>query len=229
MLMFDWLPGFDEQSAGVKDFYGCKYVTKAHLFFVKNYRMSNTADRRERSSAMNHIALAQNILGQGLRIGHGIVGGEEEEPAYIMDDAPVFHVRRNTPQSEPEFDRTKAFKWGEFTHPSLMMGMPDAPGMIKVYVSKVDDYYAMHLSAKLDSWMSGPSSPAIRLAAYTPHLPGDTKEKAGYRLFKSVVLTMDFVDPAEIPTNYVQDSPNWEDEWSPSERCLEVMRWVRGE
>ena len=228
MLMFDWPLGFDEQSAGVKDFDACKYVTTPPLFFVKNYRMSNTTDRRERSSAMNHIALAQNVLGQGLRIGHGIVGGEEEEPAYIIDDAPVFHVRRNTPQNEPEFDRTKAFKWGEFNHPFLMMGMPDAPGEIKVYVSKVDDFYLMHLSAKLDSWMSGPSSPAIRLAAYTPHFPGDTKVKAGYRLFKSVVLTMDFVDPSEIPTNYFQDSPDWEDEWSPSERCLEVLRWVRG-
>jgi hypothetical protein len=40
---------------------------------------------------------------------------------------------------------------------------------------------------------------------------------------------MDLLDPAEIPTNYVQDSPDWEGDWSPSERCLEVMRWVRGE
>jgi hypothetical protein len=79
MLMFDWLLGFDEPSAGVKDFDSCKYVTTALLFFAINYRMSNTADRRERSTAMNHIALAQNVLGQGLRIGHGIVGGEEEE------------------------------------------------------------------------------------------------------------------------------------------------------
>ena len=72
--------------------------------------MSNTSDQRERSSAMNHIALAQNVLGQGLRIGHGIVGGEEEEPAFIIDDAPVFHVRRNTPQHEPDFNRTKLRK-----------------------------------------------------------------------------------------------------------------------
>ena len=179
--------------------------------------MSNRADQRERSSAMNHIALAQNVLGQGLRIGHGIVGGEEEEPAYIIDDVPVFHLRRNTPHQEPDFNRTKSLKWGEFTHPFLMMGMPGSPGEIKVYVTK------------LDSWMSGPSSPAIRLAAFTPRFLGDTKVKAGYRLFKSVMLTMDFVDPAEIPTNYVQDSPEWEDEWSPSERCLEVLRWVRGE
>jgi hypothetical protein len=192
--------------------------------------MSNTADQRERGSAMNHIALAQNVLGQGLRIGHGIVGGEEEEPAYIIDNVPVFHVRRNTPQHEPDFNRTKALKWGEFTHPFLMMGMPDAPGEIKVYVTKVDnDYYAMHLSAKLDTWMSGPSSPAIRLAAYTPHLPGDTREKAGFRLFKAVVLAMDMVSLEEIPTHYEMDSPDWEDEWSPSERCLEVMRRVRGE
>lgn len=227
--MFDWPPGFDEPPAGVKDFYGCKYVTMPLLSFAKNYRMSNTADRRERSSAMNHIALAQNVLGQGLRIGHGIVGGEEEEPAYIIDDAPVFHVRRNTPQSEPEFDRTKAFKWGEFTHPFLMMGMPDAPGELKVYVSKVDDFYLMHLSAKLDSLISGPSSPAIRLATCTPYLPSDTKVKVGYRLFKAVALAMDMVDLEEIPTNYLKDSPNWEDEWSPSERCLEVLRWVRGD
>jgi hypothetical protein len=40
---------------------------------------------------------------------------------------PVFHVRRNTPQHEPDFNRTKALKWGEFTHPFLMMGMPDSP------------------------------------------------------------------------------------------------------
>jgi hypothetical protein len=93
MLMFDSSLGFDEQSAGVKDFYGCKYDPTPLLSFVKNYRMSNTTDRRERSSAMNHIALAQNVLGQGLRIGHGIVGGEEEEPTNIIDYAPVSHVR----------------------------------------------------------------------------------------------------------------------------------------
>jgi hypothetical protein len=191
--------------------------------------MSNTADKRERSSAMNHLALAQNVLGQGLRIGHGIVGGEEEEPAYIIDDVPVFHVRRSTPQHEPGFNRAKALKWGEFTHPFLMMGMPDAPSEIKVYVTKVDnDYFALHLCAKLNPWMSGPNSPAIRLAAYTPHLPGDTREKVGFRLFKAVVLAMDMVDLEEVPTNYVKDSPDWEDDWSPSERCLEVMRWVRG-
>jgi hypothetical protein len=113
---------------------------------------------------------------------------------------------------------------------ALMMGMPDSPGEIKVYVTKVDnDYYAMHLSAKLDTWMSGPSSPTIHLAAYTPHLPGDTREKAGFRLFKAAVLAMDMVDLEEVPTKYEMDSPNWEYEWSPSVRCLEVMRWVRGE
>ncbi len=138
-------------------------------------------------------------------------------------------MRPNTPQHEPEFNRAKALKWGEFTHPFLMMGMPDSPGEIKVYVTKVNnDFYAMHLSAKLDSWMSGPSSPALRLAAYTPHLLGDTKEKVRYRLFKAVVLFMDLVDLEEIPTNYLKDSPDWEDEWSPSERGLEVMKWVRG-
>jgi hypothetical protein len=48
-------------------------------------------------------------------------------------------------------------------------------------------------------------------------------------LFKAVVLAMDMVDLEKIPTNYEQDGPDWEDEWSPSERCLEMMRWVRGE
>jgi hypothetical protein len=192
--------------------------------------MCNTADQRERSSTMNHITLAQNVLGHGLYIGQGGLGVEEEEPAYIINDVPVFHVRRNTPQHEPDFNRAKALKWGEFTHPFLMMGMPDSPGEIKVYITKIDkDYYAMHLSAKLDTWLSGPSSPAIRLAAYTPHLLGDTREKAGFRLFKAVVLSMDMVDLEVIPTNYEQDSPDWEGEWSPSERCLEVVRWVRGE
>ena len=192
--------------------------------------MRNTADQRERSSAMNHIALAQNVLGEGLRIGHGIVSGNEEEPAYIIDDTPVFHVRYNTPQSVPDYKRSNALKWGEFIHPFLMMGMPDAPGEIKVYVTKVDnDFYAMHLSAKLDTWMNGPSAPAIRLAAYTPHLPGDTREKAGLRLFKAVVLAMDMVSLEEIPTNYAMHSPDWEDQWAPSARCLEVMSWVRGE
>jgi len=35
MLMFDWPLGFDEQSAGVKDFDGCKYVTMTLLSFAK--------------------------------------------------------------------------------------------------------------------------------------------------------------------------------------------------
>ncbi|MFM7727593.1 MAG: hypothetical protein ACKO7B_12885, partial [Flavobacteriales bacterium] len=62
--------------------------------FVENYRMSNTADRRERSSAMNHIALAQNVLGQG----HAIVFpslhdlflriyyGQEVERFYVNEE-----------------------------------------------------------------------------------------------------------------------------------------------
>jgi hypothetical protein len=191
--------------------------------------MSSTTSRRERSSAMNQIALAQNVLVQDHRIGHVIGGGEEEVPAYIIDDASVFHVYRNTLQNEPEFDRTKAFKLGEFNHPFLMMGMPDTPGEIKVYVTKVDnDYCAMHLSAKLDSWMSGLSSAAIGLSAYTLNLPGATKEKVGYRLFKPVVLAMEMVDAEGIPTNCVMDSPAWKDEWSPSELSLQVMGWVNG-
>jgi hypothetical protein len=36
------------------------------------------------------------------------VGREEKEPAYIIDYAPVFHVRRNTPQNEPDFNLAKA-------------------------------------------------------------------------------------------------------------------------
>ena len=43
---------------------------------------------------MNHIALAQNVLGQGLRIGHGIVGGEEEEPASYRDFQPTTSIFR---------------------------------------------------------------------------------------------------------------------------------------
>ncbi len=61
--------------------------------------MSKIANQRERSSAMNHIALAQNVLGQGLRMANGILGGEEEQPTYIIDDAPVFMcgaIRLNT-------------------------------------------------------------------------------------------------------------------------------------
>lgn len=181
------------------------------------------------NSAMNHIALAQNILGQALRIGHGIEGGADLEPAYIIDDTPVYHVRRNPMHPEPEFIRTKALKWGEFIHPFLMMGMPDTEGHVKVYVTKVgSDFYTLHLSAKLDPDMMGPSDPAIRLAAFTPYSPGDTREKAGGRLFKAVVLSMDMVEQDEIPTNYGDESPNWEREWAPSARCLEVMRWVRG-
>jgi hypothetical protein len=76
--------------------------------------------------------------------------------------------------------------------------------------------------------MSGPSSYAIRLAVYFPHLPGDTSDKAGFHLFKAVVLAMDMVGLEEIPTNNEKDSPRWENEWSPTESCLEVMRWVRG-
>jgi hypothetical protein len=79
----------------------------------------------------------------------------------------------------------------------------------------------MHHSAKLDTWIHGPGSPAIRLAAYTPHLPGDTRVMAGLRLFKAVVLGM--VSLKEILANYEMDSPRWENEWSPTVRCLEMI------
>jgi hypothetical protein len=46
---------------------------------------------------------------------------------------------------------------------------------------------------------------------------------------QAVLFAMDRLSLLEIPTNYERDSPRWENEWSPTERCWDVMRWVRGE
>ncbi len=73
-----------------------------------------------------------------------------------------------------------------------------------------------------------PCSRAIRLAAYTPNLLGNTDEKASFRFFKAFAIAMDMVSQEEIPTNYEADSSRWENELSPTERCWEVMRWVWG-
>jgi hypothetical protein len=108
-----------------------------------------------------------------------------------------------------------------------MIGMPDSPGVIKVYVDfRFDDIYVLLVSAQLDEWSNGPSFPAWSVAAWTPKLKGDSKLKAGARMFHAMILAMDGVSADEWTTE--DFDATWESEWSPSERCLEVMRKVRG-
>lgn len=191
--------------------------------------MSSKDEQRFRGMQMNRIALSQNVLGLALRVGKGFEGTDQgEEPYRVIENIPIFHINCNV--FEREFDsinRKTMQKFGEFYHPYLMMGMPDSPGTIKVYVDfRYDDRYVLLVSAQLDQWCSGPSFPAWSIVTWTPKVKGDSKMRAGNRLFKGMILSMDGVKEDQWTTNNFES--DWESDWSPSERCLEVMRAVRG-
>jgi hypothetical protein len=191
--------------------------------------MSSKDEQRFRGMQMNSLALNQNVLGLAMRIGHGFEGSDQGEVPYrTIDNAPVYHLRYNAFDREMEsVDRKLMQKFGEFEHPFLMIGMPDSPGVIKVYVDfRFDDIYVLLVSAQLDEWSNGPSFPAWSVAAWTPKLKGDSKMKAGARMFHAMILAMDGVSTDEWTTE--DFDATWESEWSPSERCAEVMRKVRG-
>ena len=190
--------------------------------------MTSKQEERYRATQMNGIALNQNVLGLNMRIGRGFEGKDQGDlPFRVIDNVPIFHIRCNKFDRELErIDSKTMQKFGEFNHPGLMFGMPNVSGIIKVYVDfRFDDIYVLLVSGKLDEWDNGPSYPAWGVAAWTPKVKGDTKMKAGARMFHALILAMDYVEAEEWTTrDYEED---WENEWLPSQRCAEVMRRVR--
>lgn len=191
--------------------------------------MSSKDEQRFRGMQMNRIALSQNVLGLALRVGKGFEGTDQGETPYrVIDGVPVFHINGNAFERDFESVNSKTMqKFGEFEHPYLMIGMPDSPGVIKVYVDfRFKDTYVLLVSAQLDEWSNGPSFPAWSIATWTPKVKGDNRMKAGARMFHAMLLSMDGVEADQWTTE--DFDATWESEWSPSERCLEVMRKVRG-
>lgn len=192
--------------------------------------MSATNKHEERVNGMrlNLMALQQNVLGLTLRFGSGMEGRDAGDVPYRMiEGQPVYHIQHNNfPLEFNHVDAKKHVKFGSFEHPYLMMGMPDCPGKIKVYVDfRYPDWYVLLLNAQLDIWCNGPSYPAWAMAAWTPKVQGDSKMKAGARLFHALVLGMDNVPENEWTTN--DHALQWERDWSPTERCATIMHQVR--
>jgi hypothetical protein len=191
--------------------------------------MISKEEQRFSGMQMNGIALNQNVLCLNMRIGHGFEGKDKGDlPFRVIDNVPVFHIRCNEFDREIEsMDSRTMAKFGEFKHPALMVGMPSVSGIIKVYVDfRFDDIYVLLVSGKLNELDMGPSYPAWEVATWTPKMKGDTKMKAGARMFHALILAMDYVGAEEWTVSYYGE--DWENEWLPSERCAEVMRKVRG-
>jgi hypothetical protein len=190
--------------------------------------VSNKHEERANGMRLNQMALQQNVLGLTLRFGRGPEGQDAGDVPYrTVDGHPVYHIQNNEfPLEFNQVDPKTYVKFGHFEHPYLMMGMPDCPGKIKVYVDfRFPDWYVLLLNAQLDVWCSGPSYPAWALAAWTPKVPGDSKMKAGARLFHALVLGMDNVPENEWTT--ADFSPHWERDWAPTERCAAILHQVR--
>lgn len=190
----------------------------------------NKDEIKERGRTMNVIAAGQSLLGQVMQFGKGMVPHKSmEEPAFMVEGSPVYHIGYNPFELDYDCIRQNLIKWGEFTHPFMMSGMPDVPGKVKLYLdSSVDGHYLMLGRFQLDPGYSGPSYPYWNIVCWTPVKPGDSRQKAGTRMFHAMVMHMDsLADETTVYDGYSLESPDWESEWAPSIRCREVFRKVR--
>lgn len=128
-------------------------------------------DQINRGSAMNAIAAGQTLLGQAMVIGQGMQRLHEvSEAAYSIQGIPVYHTAKNIFNIEPKKPLPGYKKWGEFTHPYMMIGMPSVPGKIKLYTVLVNnEYYLLLTSTKLDPDYCGPSQATLDITCWTPN------------------------------------------------------------
>lgn len=178
---------------------------------------------------MNVIAMGQSVLGLVMQFGKGMVPSKDQKKAaFLISGIPVYHIGYNPFKIEYDCIRKNLIKWGEFTHPFMMVGMPDVSGRVKVYVdSSVPDMYILVVRAQLDPAMQGPSYPAWNIACWTPRRPGDSRHKAATRMFHALVLHMDGLELETDTYAYADDNPDWATDWEPSKYCLEAFKKVR--
>ncbi|MCE2847495.1 MAG: hypothetical protein LW707_10805 [Sphingobacteriales bacterium] len=183
---------------------------------------------KENGMNRNAVAAGQAVLGLVVQFGVGLMPHkEQEEPAFVVDSIPVYHIGYNPYELERPSLKQR-MKWGEFIHPYMMIGMPDVPGKVKLYVNAGDEkYYIMIACAQLDPSYSGPSYPFFAIACWTPKVAGDSRIKAGERMFHAMLMHMDDLSDEHEKSTYADDMPHWESEWEPSARCLTVFRKVR--
>jgi hypothetical protein len=179
-------------------------------------------DQINRGSAMNAIAAGQTLLGQAMVIGQGMQRLHEvSEAAYSIQGIPVYHTAKNIFNIEPKKPLPGYKKWGEFTHPYMMIGMPSVPGKIKLYTVLVNnEYYLLLTSTKLDPDYCGPSQATLDITCWTPKQKNDTREKAAERMFHAFLMyTLDL----NTETDTFDNDESLEDAWEPSEKCLPLM------
>jgi hypothetical protein len=184
---------------------------------------------KNRGRVNNVIAAGQSMLGLSLQLGHGMVPMKSnEDPAFTLEGVPVFHIGYNPFELDYDCIRKNLIKWGQFVHPFMMIGMPDVEGMVKLYVdASLKDYYLLCGRFQLDPSSNGPSYPHWSVICWTPRLSGDSRYKAGKRMFHAMVMHIDDLKDENAFTDYSRNAPQWERDWLPSASCLEVFRMVR--
>lgn len=190
----------------------------------------NKQDEKKRNSAMTMIAQGQSIAGKVMVIGQGMMPGKTEvDPYRILDDVPVYYSGHNIFELEYDFEnKIKLTKWGQFYHPYMMIGMPDAGGKNKLYVdTSVNGWYILLVFSKLDESDIGPSNWVWSVVSWTPKQKGDSIVKAGYRMFWAIFLAMDYVPGNEFYSDGYDEEGNWFNEWECSERCFQVIASIR--
>ena len=186
--------------------------------------MSNH-ETKLRGMNMNAIAAAQSILHLPLIFGQGIAdptGGDEA--AYVINNIPVSHAGINLYTIETDVDKVRLSKWGEFTHPYLMVGMPSVSGKVRLMISLVNNTnYVLVMGVQLNEDQHGPSYPYWQPVCWTPRQKNDSKLNAGERMFHALLMHM-FSLESESDTYDNEDDIEFE--WMPSKNCLPVFEKI---
>jgi len=185
---------------------------------------------KKRVNALNYIAQSQALSGKMMKIGEGMVSSKiGQTPFRILDEWPVYHSSSNEfDLADMEFKRDKTHIWGKFYHPFLMMGMPDVGGRNKLYVdTRINGWYILWVSTKLDEDDFGPSDWMTSIVAWTPKQKNDSITKAGYRLFWASSLALDYVEKDQLYNDDYDKDGVWKDLWSCSPSCFQVFASIR--
>ena len=147
----------------------------------------------------------------------------KKTPYTTFEDVPIFYSGVNNIEFEhPEFKASKTYKWGEYYHPDMVIGMPPFGGENKVYVdTRITGWYLLWVSTHLDEWAIGPNDWEACLLAWTPKVKNDTIEKAGYRMFWGLSLAMN------NDNCFDSEDEEWLKSWVCSIKCSHVFTSIR--
>ncbi len=190
----------------------------------------NKTDQKKRTRAITLIAQGQTIGGSVLVIGQGMKPLKTEQTPYrILNGVPIFYIGNNAFElEEPEFPSGKLYKWGEYYHPYLLVGMPSVGGWNKVYVdTRYKGWYVLVVSTKLDEWAIGPSDWEASIIAWTPKTKYDSINEAGYRMFWAAALALDCVQINEYFSDDFDENGKWSETWNCSTKCKQVFASIR--